>query len=164
MAGLGPGPGGGAPGQIGAGLEQSPGYQFRLNEGMKALQRSAAARGTLLTGGTLKGLERYAQDYASNEYGTRVNQLAGLAGIGQTATDRTGDLLTGQGNAAAAGTVGSANAWQQGLQGATGAAGNIAQMYYLSRLFNPGASAAGMPTYQMYGPQSAAGVPVTART
>lgn len=52
-------------------LEQasaSPGFQFRLGEGLKALQRSAAARGTLLTGGTLKSLQGYAQDEASQEY------------------------------------------------------------------------------------------------
>jgi len=48
--------------------EQSPGFQFRLGEGLKALQRSAAARGTLLTGGTLKSLTDYAQGSASQEY------------------------------------------------------------------------------------------------
>lgn len=46
----------------------SPGFQFRLGEGLKALERSAAAKGTLLTGGTLKGEQRYAQNTASNEY------------------------------------------------------------------------------------------------
>ena len=47
---------------------QSPGWQFRLNEATKAHDRAAAAQGTLLTGGTAKALERYGQDYASNEY------------------------------------------------------------------------------------------------
>lgn len=46
----------------------SPGFQFRLGEGLKALERSAAAKGTLLTGGTLKGEQRYAQGAASQEY------------------------------------------------------------------------------------------------
>lgn len=45
-----------------------PGYDARMKEGMKALQRSAAAKGTLLTGGTAKALQEYGQDYASNEY------------------------------------------------------------------------------------------------
>lgn len=147
-----PGGGGGAAGGIGAGLENTPGFQFRLGEGLKALQKSAAARGTLLTGGTLKGLERYAQDYASNEYGNRVNQLmdlsrlgAGAAGqqatLGSTYAGQAGNILggqagnignmvTGQGNAAAAGTVAGANAWNQGLSNAS----NIAQQYYLYNL------------------------------
>lgn len=55
----------------------SPGFQFRLGEGIKALQRSAAARGTLLTGGTLKGLMQYAGDEASKEYQNVYNRSVG---------------------------------------------------------------------------------------
>jgi hypothetical protein len=51
-----------------------PGYGARLQTGVDAIQRSAAAKGTLLTGGTLKGLNRFAQDYASNEYGNVYNR------------------------------------------------------------------------------------------
>lgn len=137
--------GGPAAGGIGTGLETSPGYQFRLGEGVKALERSAAARGTLLTGGALKGLERYAQDYASNEYGTRVNQLMGLSNMGLNAAggaanagssyaNQASELNAQIGNAQAAGTVGAANAWQQPINQAT----NLAQMYFLSRLMKPG--------------------------
>lgn len=46
----------------------SPGFQFRLGEGLKALQRSAAAKGTLLTGGTLKASNDYAQNQATTQY------------------------------------------------------------------------------------------------
>ena len=78
----------------GADFTQDPGYEFRLAEGMKALERSAAARGGLLSGGTAKALERYGQDFASNEYGnvynramgeylSRFNQLSSIAGSGQ---------------------------------------------------------------------------------
>jgi hypothetical protein len=85
--------------------QNDPGYQARLSLGTDALQRSAAARGGVLTGGTAKALDTYAQDYASNEYnnvynralntfGTNYNQyntdqanqynrLAALAGVGQ---------------------------------------------------------------------------------
>lgn len=142
--------GGGAAGGIGVGLETSPGYQFRLGEGLKALERSAAARGTLLTGGTLKGLERYAQDYASNEYGNRVNQLMdlsrlGLAGAGGTSSvlqnqaAAMGNLVTDQGNARAAGTIGIGNAWNQGL----GSAANAVQQYYLYNLLGGGGGSGG---------------------
>lgn len=54
--------------------ENDPGFQARLAEGQKALERSAAARGTLLTGGTMKDLNRFAQDYASNEFANVVNR------------------------------------------------------------------------------------------
>ena len=47
---------------------EDPGYQFRLQEGQKALERSAAARGGLLSGATGKGLVRYGQDFATQEY------------------------------------------------------------------------------------------------
>jgi hypothetical protein len=115
-----------------AALQASPGYQFRLGEGLKALERSAAARGTLLTGGTLKGLNRYAQDVASNEYGNqyarqfgeqqaRYNQLMGLGGLDlQTQGQRAGQLM-------GLAQLGYGAAGQQAGQGSiyAGQAGNI---------------------------------------
>ena len=159
--------GGGAGGDQLAALQRAPGYQFRLGESLKALERSAANRGTLLTGGTLKALSRFAQDYASNEYDKRAQQLQGVAGMGYNAVGQqaglgsaygaqaggllgqqaqgVGDLLTQQGNAAAQGTVSAADAWQQGLGGAA----NALQMYYLSRLMQ---SAGRTGTASPYGP------------
>lgn len=58
-------------------LQSTPGYQFRLDEGTKARERSAAARGMLFSGPTMKGLDRYAQDYASAEWDQLFNQLGG---------------------------------------------------------------------------------------
>jgi hypothetical protein len=54
-----------------------PGYQFRLGEGQKALERSAAAKGTLLTTGTLKSLDQYSQGLAAQEYGDVYNRRLG---------------------------------------------------------------------------------------
>jgi len=89
-------------------LGQDPGYAFRLAEGQKALERSAAARGGLISGGALKAAQRYGQDYASQEYGnayrraldvynaavqresTGYNRLASLAGVGQTTAQQLG--------------------------------------------------------------------------
>jgi len=50
-------------------MGQDPGYQFRLSEGQKALERSGAARGVTNTGGNMKGLLDYGQQAASQEYG-----------------------------------------------------------------------------------------------
>ena len=103
-----------------------PSYQFRLGEGMKALDRQAAARGGLISGGALKAAQRYGQEFASNEFGNAYNRLANLAGIGQTATNNmggaagqfgtnAGNLMTGAGAARASGYVGGANALSSGL-------------------------------------------------
>lgn len=54
--------------------QNTPGYQFRLNAGSDALERSAAARGVLRTGGTLKDITEYGQNFASGEYGNVYNQ------------------------------------------------------------------------------------------
>ena len=51
-----------------AAVAADPSYQFRLNEGERALQASASARGTLRTGGTLKDINAWAQDFATQEY------------------------------------------------------------------------------------------------
>jgi HPt (histidine-containing phosphotransfer) domain-containing protein len=56
-----------------ADLLASPGYQARLDASLQARNRSAAAQGTVLNGGTLKALDRTAQDYATNEYQTLRN-------------------------------------------------------------------------------------------
>jgi hypothetical protein len=103
-----------------------PSYQFRLDEGLKALDRQAAARGGLISGGALKAAQRYGQDYASTEFGNAYNRLAGLAGVGQTATNTMGsaagqfganasNLMTSAGAARASGYMGGANALASGL-------------------------------------------------
>ena len=84
-----------------SGFETSPGYDFRMAEGEKALERAAASRGMLASGPQLKALTRYGQDYASNEFNTYANRLASLAGLGQTATQATGSA-----GMSAAGTIG----------------------------------------------------------
>jgi hypothetical protein len=57
-----------------ADMGQDPGYQFRLSEGQRALERSGAARGVTNTGGNMKGLLDYGQQAASQEYGNVYNR------------------------------------------------------------------------------------------
>lgn len=57
-------------------LFQDPSYQSRLNEGLQAIERSAAARGMLRSGNTLQDLNNYAQDYASREYQAATDRAA----------------------------------------------------------------------------------------
>ena len=114
-----------------------PGYGFRLSEGQKALDRQAAARGGLISGGALKAAQRYGQEMGSQEYQNAFNRyqtertaklgpLQSLAGIGQSATNfmgqagaanaaNAGNYMTGGAAAQAAGQVGSANAITGGI-------------------------------------------------
>ena len=83
-------------------FQADPGYAFRVSEGLKALDRTAASRGGLLSGATLKGAENYNQNMASNEYNnaynryvgnqaTQRNALAGLTGFAPTAAQQIGN-------------------------------------------------------------------------
>lgn len=82
-------------------FKADPGYSFRMDEGMKALERSAAARGGLLSGGMMKGIQRFGQGLASDEYtnafnryqterAAKLNPLQSLAGVGQTTAQQVG--------------------------------------------------------------------------
>lgn len=77
---------------------KDPSYDFRMTEGVNALDRSAASRGRLLSGAQDRAVTRYGSDLASQEYGNAFNRslteynvnLAkqqGLAGVGQSATN-----------------------------------------------------------------------------
>lgn len=114
-----------------------PGYGFRLSEGQKALERSAAARGGLISGGALKAAQRYGQDMGSQEYTNafnryqaerqaRLNPLQSLTGMGQTTANtiggagqtmagNVGEAYMGGANARASGYVGMGNAVNSGL-------------------------------------------------
>ena len=62
---------------------ESPGYQFQLEQGQKAIDRSAAARGMLRSGATMEASQRFGQGLAAQDFTTYYNRLAGLAGMGQ---------------------------------------------------------------------------------
>lgn len=145
-------------------FQTDPGYQFRLSEGAKALERSAASKGSLFSGGTLKDLSNYNQNFASNEFqnaynrfqtnrNTQFNQLASIAGLGQTAAGTTANLgaqtangvanntisgLTGAAAARASGYNAIGNGINQGL-------GGLQNWYLLSQL-NGGGGMRSVPT------------------
>jgi hypothetical protein len=118
-------------------FQADPGYAFRMSEGLKSLDRQAAARCGLISGGALKAAQRYGQDLGSQEYQNafnryqvnRANQLTPLqsmSGMGQTTAQQLGsagqNYATNAGNAygaaaqaQASGYMGAANAVGQGL-------------------------------------------------
>jgi hypothetical protein len=146
-------------------FEQDPGYAFRMSEGLKALDRTAASRGGMLSGAALRGATRYGQDMASQEYQNAYNRyqtnragilnpLQSLAGQGQTTANtlgaagqnyatNAGNAYMNAGNAAASGYVGSANAWNNALGGATN---YFTQQQMMNRMFpSAGVSAPNVP-------------------
>lgn len=97
---------------------QSPDYQFRLDQGQKALEYSQAARGGLLTGRALQESQQLGQNLASSEYGNYLQRLFGLAGMGQSSAGQGANIA---GNVAS--QIGTA---QIGI-GNLGLQGNIAR-------------------------------------
>ena len=123
------------------GMEQfqaDPGYGFRMSEGMKALERSAAARGGLMGGATGKALQRFGQELGSQEYqnafnryqaerSARLNPLQSLAGVAQSATNVLGtagqNYATGAGEALGAGAQARASGYMGMANAITGGLG-----------------------------------------
>lgn len=115
-----------------ASVMAEPGYQFGMQQGMRGIENSAAARGMGLSGAALKAASRFNSDYAGTRYndafnrsqtafGNRWNRLANLAGIGQTANQQTQQAGQNYANMAGQNMMGAANA-----QAAAGIArGNI---------------------------------------
>lgn len=113
-----------------ADVMSDPGYQFGLEQGQTALDRKVAAMGGRVSGAALKGATRYAEGYATTGYNAayqrkqdRLNRLASIAGLGQTATNGSAaagqqstnaisGLISSQGDASAAATMAKGNIWQ----------------------------------------------------
>lgn len=124
-------------------LQATPGYQFTLDQGLKSVQNSNAARGLGVSGAAEKGAAAYATGLADttyqnqfqnalNSYQTNVSKLQNLANTGENAAAQTGAFGTttagdigstavGAANATAAGTVGAANAISGGINGLSSA-------------------------------------------
>jgi hypothetical protein len=159
-----------------ADYQADPGYAFRLKAGTDALGHRAAARGGLISGGTLKGMQDYAQESASQEYQgafnryqtNRANQLQPLGSLmssGQAAASNqagqagqygvnAGNLMTQAGQSIAAGQMGAANSLAGGL-------GTAASAYQQQQNFNnylarqsrvPPAYTGGYTSDAVYGP------------
>lgn len=155
-AGLSPG-GRYTQGFSGVDFQNDPGYMSQLEEGMRAIQGSAASKGLLKSGATAKALTKYGQDLASRTYNDAYNRWrqqqaddynrrANLAGLGQTTANQLtsfgnqnaqtlASLLGSQASAAGAGAIGSANAWTGALSNLLG---SVSQQSILDALRRAG--------------------------
>ncbi len=136
-------------------FQASPSYGFRLKEGLRALENSAAARGGLLSGNAMRGITRYGQGLASEEFGNAFNQyqieraaklnpLQSLAGVGQTAANTLTGLAGTRGqqmaqNAANMGNI-RASSYMNTANALTGGLGsylNYQQNRDMMKLYGP---------------------------
>jgi hypothetical protein len=155
-------------------FQQDPGYAFRLKEGQQALDRSAAARGGLISGNALKAAQRYGQEMGSQEYmnafnryqterAARLNPLQSLTGMGQTTANTLGaagqNYATGAGNIAGnmAANVGNiytqqgidqGNALITGAQARQSSYGNTADL--LGKLYGGGGGMGGPQNFDPF--------------
>jgi hypothetical protein len=101
-------------------FQQDPGYGFRLKEGLRALESSAAARGGLLSGNAMRGITRFGQELGSQEFGNafnryqaeraaRLNPLQSLAGMGQSTAATLGGQAGQYGQSMAQGAAAMGN-------------------------------------------------------
>jgi hypothetical protein len=161
----------GSPGNVGelmknftgADLVNEPGFKFGLDQGNKAIENAARARGMSMSPATVKELLRYSNDYAGTKYGeafnrdmsnrtTKYNFLTGTSGGGQQAAQTVGNagmnmatnvggLMTGAANARGAAGIAGANAMSGGIN-------NAVNMYnqnnILDRILNRGGVGGGM--------------------
>lgn len=110
-----------------------PGYQFGLQQGQQALDRTATARGMRNSGAALMAASRYGTDYGATKYNdawnrqqgertNQFNQLASVAGLGQTGSNQiaaagqnyannAGNNMMSAANAQGAAGIASANVW-----------------------------------------------------
>lgn len=115
-----------------ANLEQTPGYQFNLSQGLKSVNNALGARGLLNSGAVMKGASTYATGLADSTYQNQFNmdqtqkqniynRLSGVAGLGENAAAQVGNYGTqtaanqaqttiGAGNASAAASIAAGNA------------------------------------------------------
>ena len=118
-------------------FHNSPDYQFALSQGTQELDRSAAARGRLDSGGYGQDLTRFGQGLAEGNYNSYYNRLQSMAGQGQTSANNLGYLgensanqiggnMMAAGQARASGYINQGNAIQNGL----GQFGNAAGQFF----------------------------------
>lgn len=130
------------------GANVDPSYAWRLDQGMKALQNSAAAKGMLRSGNTMKAITDYGQGAASQEYsnafnryqtdtankfsmnqanrGAKLNAMQSLAGVGQSAVQQVGQAGQNYANNQGQNSQNySNNQGQYGMAGANAQAGGV---------------------------------------
>lgn len=110
-------------------LQNYPGYNFSMQQGLQAVNQSGAARGLLNSGATIKNATQYGQGLAQSTLGSYLSNLLSVGQLGENAGSITGSTgasagnsignsLISAGNAAGSGQLGSSLALTGGINGA----------------------------------------------
>lgn len=130
-------------------FQASPGYQFRLQEGSNALDRSAASRGMSLSGAQTRAVQDYGQNIASNEFGNYTNALSGLSGAGesgiQSMTAANAGIFNGGNQDQFQGNMSQAASYQASANAlASGISSGINNLASISGFYGPMAGSKGL--------------------
>lgn len=128
-------------------FKNATGYNFRVNEGMNALNSGYAGAGTIKSGAAMKAAVDYGQGMASQEFGNYLNALGnqqGLgfsaasaqAGVGQSYANSLGNIYMQNGANQANASLAKASALGNGLAGVANIAGSVLAPSYNSSGFN----------------------------
>lgn len=132
-------------------LQNSPGYQFRLQEGTKAQNRSLGSQGKLFSGQALKAAQEFGQGLADQTYNDEFNRLNSVSSQGQSAAGAMGDLYQNTGNIDANKILGKSNVVNQSLANILGSNVGGAQGGQNSQYYISGYDAQGQPIYKKVG-------------
>ena len=127
-------------------FQKTPFYEAPYQEGIRALDSSAAARGNLLSSGQMRRVQQFGSDYASGQFGNYMDRLRQLAGIGANAASgnasdamQTGSNVASNqlaaGQAQASGYVGMANNAMQGINNLAYAAQKMPSGYQPASIY-----------------------------
>ena len=108
------------------GITNDPGYQFGMDQGTRAINSGAAARGMTYSGAAGKALTRFGNDYAGTKLDASYNRLSNLAGMGQVGANNNqqagmnyannaGNNMLGAANAGGAAAMSGARGWGNAL-------------------------------------------------
>lgn len=149
-------------------FQSTPDYQFAMQQGTQAVDRSQAASGGLNSGAAIKAATEFGQGLASQQYGNYYNRLLSLAQIGGNAATGSANNALASGNAIASslgnygtaqasGIVGSANALSGGLNSlgtygalagmssyGSGGTGGMGGLSSIANFMNPSSSLTGL--------------------
>jgi hypothetical protein len=115
--------------------QKSPGYQFQLNEGLRAVDAGASAKGILRSGATLKAEQAYGAGLADSDFGQYYNRLFQMSGVGETAAAGQGAFSAQAGKDIAQTNASAGNAQASIYGNTTAGLSNAANTYANNSLY-----------------------------
>ncbi len=130
-----------------ANFQTSPGYQWQLGEGLRAVDAGAAAKGMLRSGATLKGEMAYGQGLASQDFSNYYNRLFDLSKLGQNSAAGQADASTSTAKDIAQTDLSAGQSQASIIGNTTSGLGKLANNYATNSLYAGGGTGGGGVVY-----------------